>query len=125
MAERIILDTSALIEIFDKDRHRDLLDNDCQISIVSVYEYIRYKKEKEGAKLFLEGAFETFGLSNPIILIAARIFIALKENGITVKENDVYIAATALANGVDLYTKDKDFLAIKRHFKDLRVKMLN
>ncbi len=125
MAERVVLDTSALIEIFDRNKHRNLLDNDCQISIVSVYEYIRYKKEKEGAKLFLEGAFETFGLSNPIILMAARIFITLKEKGITVKENDVYIAATALVNGADLYTKDKDFLEIRKHFKDLRIRMLS
>lgn len=78
-----------------------------------------------GAKLFLEGAFETFSLSNPLILMASEIFVALKKKGVTVKENDVYIAATALVNGVDLYTKDKDFLEINKLFTKLDVRMLD
>jgi predicted nucleic acid-binding protein len=125
MAKKIILDTSALIDIFDKGNNIGLLENDCQISVVSIYEYVRYKKLKEETKISLENAFDTFNLSNPIILIASEIFDTLRTNGITVNENDVYIAATAMANKSILCTKDKDFSKIKKLFNQLEINFLN
>ena len=48
MAEKPILDTTMLIEIIDHGRHTGLLDGDNSISILSVYEFVRHKREKWG-----------------------------------------------------------------------------
>ena len=66
MAEKILLDTSMLIDILDKGRDMQLLKGDCYLSIISIYEYIRYKHNAEEQKLLLEGAFEVVSFSNPI-----------------------------------------------------------
>ena len=51
MGERSVLDTSILIEAIDYGRHRDLLADDVSISIISIYEFIRYKKKPLENKL--------------------------------------------------------------------------
>jgi tRNA(fMet)-specific endonuclease VapC len=124
MGEKVILDTSALIEIFDRNKNTELLQNECQISVISLYEYIRYKKFRAEAKKLLEDAFDTFNLSNPIILIASEIFSKLRTNDVVVNENDVYIAATAMANNAALYTCDMDFYKIKKLFDGLNIKLI-
>lgn len=124
MAEKSVLDTTMLIEAIDHRRHADLLDGDNSISVVSIYEFIRYKKRMLENKLLLEGSFDVIAITNPVLLKAAEIFVKLKEKGLKVSENDVYIASTALTNNLKLYTKDKDFLTIKKHFQDLRVQFV-
>ena len=121
MAERILLDTSMLIDIFDKKGDKNLLENECYLSVISIYEYVRYKHDVEEQKLLLEGAFDTINFSNPIILKASGIFTKLKKAGKLVNENDVYIAASAIANKLKLYTKDHDFNEIKKLFPELQV----
>ncbi len=125
MAEGTILDTTMLVEAIDHGRHIDLLQNDNSISVVSVYEFIRYKRSMLENKLLLEDSFNVIAITNPILLKAAEIFARLKESGLKVSENDIYIASTALVNGLLLCTKDKDFLTIKKHFKDLKVQFIS
>lgn len=124
MAERSILDTTMLIDAIDHGRHVELLENS-SISVVSIYEFIRYKKKTQENKLLLENSFNVLQLTNPTLLKAAEIFMKLKEKGIKVGENDIYIASAALANDLMLYTKDKDFLEIKKHFQDLKVQFVS
>lgn len=124
MATRSLLDTSILIEVLDYSRHIELLNYYNIISIVSVYEFIRYKKDTLENKLLLEDSFDVIQITNPIVLKAAEIFVKLKENGAKVSENDIYIASTALANNLLLHTKDKDFLEIKKYFKDFKVNFI-
>lgn len=121
MAEKVLLDTSILIDIFDKNGDRQILESECYISVLSIYEYIRYKKNPEEQKLLLEGAFETINFSNPIILKASEIFVKLRKTGKAVNENDVYIAASAMANNIRLFTMDKDFKEIKKLFPEFKV----
>ncbi len=124
MAEKILLDTSMLIDIFDKGGDTGILKSECYLSVVSVYEYIRYKHNAEEQKLLLEGAFETINFSNPIILMASEIFVKLKKAGKLINENDVYIAASAIANKLKLYTKDSDFKEIKKLFPEFRLAVM-
>jgi tRNA(fMet)-specific endonuclease VapC len=124
MAERILLDTSMLIDIFDKNGDKSLLESECYLSVISIYEYVRYKRYTEEQKLLLEGAFETVNFSNPIILKASEIFAKLKKAGKLVNENDIYIAASAIANNLKLYTKDHDFKEIKNLFPELQVTLI-
>lgn len=125
MAEESILDTTMLIEIIDRGRHIDLLNNDNSISVVSIYEFIRYKKKMLENKLLLESSFDAVPITNPVLLKAAEIFVKLKENGLKVSENDIYIASTALVNNLKLYTKDRDFLSIKKYFQNLKIQFVN
>jgi len=124
MAEKSILDTTMLIDAIDHGRHTELL-NDNSISVISIYEFIRYKKKTLENKLLLENSFDIMPITNPVLLKAAEIFVKLKENGKKVSENDIYIASTALANDLMLYTKDKDFLEIKKYFQDLKIQFVN
>ena len=121
MAEKILLDTSVLIGIFDYGKGKDLLRNECAISIVSVYEYMRYKDKAEETMELLENAFDIIPLDDIVILSASNIFKKLKEKGTMVNENDIYIAASAIAYGLRLYTKDSDFLKIKNVFKTFKL----
>ena len=121
MAEKILLDTSVLIEIFDYGKGKDLLRNECTISIVSVYEYMRYKDKAKETMELLENAFDIIPLDDIVILSASNIFKKLKEKGTMVNENDIYIAASAIAYGLRLYTKDSDFLKIKNVFKTFKL----
>lgn len=125
MAKESILDTTMLIETIDHGRHIDLLNNENSISVVSIYEFIRYKKKMPENKLLLEGSFDVIPITNPVLLKAAEIFVKLKENGLTVNENDIYIAAAALTSNLRLYTKDKDFISIKKHFQNLKVQLVS
>ena len=124
MAEKYLLDTTVLIDAIDHRRHLDLLERAQGLSIVSIYEFVRYKSRKEENKLLLENSFEVIGIDNAVVLKAAEIFSTLKINGITISDNDVYIAASAIVHGLKLYTKDKDFLFIKKHFKEFKVEVL-
>ena len=44
----------------------------------------------------------------------AEVSSALRSAGLTIGQNDIWIAATASAAGMTLLTTDKDFLAVKR-----------
>ncbi len=121
MAEKSILDTTMLIEILERRRYTGLLDGDNSISIVSIYEFIRHKKKMEENKLLLENSFDVIPLTNPTLLKAAEIFIKLKENGITINENDIHIASAAIVHNLRLYTKDKDFTKIKKYFEEFKL----
>ncbi len=125
MAEKSVLDTSILIEAIDHRKHLELLDNDNTISVVSIYEFIRHKKRMLENKLLLESSFTIIEMTNPVLLKAAEIFAKLKEEGLTVNENDIYIASAVLVSGLKLYTKDKDFLTIKKHFQNLKVQLVS
>ena len=124
MAEEPILDTTMLIEAIDHGKHADLLNAESSISVVSIYEFIRYKKRMLENKLLLESSFDVLPITNPVLLKAAEIFVRLKENGLKVSENDIYIASTALVNNLKLYAKDRDFLTIKKYFQDLRFQLV-
>lgn len=121
MAERVLLDTSALISILDGEGDKKLLENECHLSIVSIYEFIRYKRNYEEHKLLLEDAFEIISITNSIVLKASEIFVRLKKSGLVIDENDIYIAATAIVSGLKLYTLDKDFMKVKKLFPEMQL----
>ncbi len=121
----ILLDTSVLIDILDKGSLLDLIEKEeLYISVISIYEYIRYKKNKEFFKKKLEESFIVLGLNNETLLESALIFEALKRRGKPVSENDIYIAATAIAHNLELWTRDTDYEKIKMFFPKLELRLL-
>ncbi|RLF00252.1 MAG: hypothetical protein DRJ63_03070 [Thermoprotei archaeon] len=78
--QKILLDTSILIEILDHKKHLELLQaEEVYLSIITIYEYIRYKKDKKFYKTKLEQAFTIIQLDNNTLEKAAEIFTKLKE----------------------------------------------
>lgn len=123
--QRILLDTSILIEILDREKYLELIQaEEVYLSVISIYEYIRYKKDKKFYKTKLEQAFTVLQLDNNILEKAAEIFTKLKEKGTPVSENDIYIAATALAYDLELYTKDTDYQKIAEVEPKLKLKFI-
>jgi len=124
-SQRILLDTSILIEILDREKYLEFIQaGEVYLSVISIYEYVRYKKDKKFYKIKLEQAFSVLQLDNNILEKAAEIFIKLKEKGIPVSENDIYIAATALAYDLELYTKDTDYQKIAGVEPKLKLKLI-
>jgi len=123
--QRILLDTSILIEILDREKYPELIQaEEVYLSVISIYEYIRYKKDKKFYKTKLEQAFTVLQLDNNILEKAAEIFTKLKEKGTPISENDIYIAATALAYDLELYTKDTDYQKIAEVEPKLKLKFI-
>lgn len=114
---------SILIDAIDHGKHTELLiDNG--ISIVSIYEFIRYKKDMLLNKLLLENSLEVIPIDNPVLLKAGEIFVKLRSKGKRVNESDIYIASSTLANNLKLYAKDRDFLEIKRCVDELKLQFV-
>ncbi len=123
----IFLDTSALVSILRKQpegaKIKDSLVNESlAITSVSAFELFygarsstKYKENIRTVKELLE-EFPVFDLTYGSAFIASSIQLDLKNDGIPIELNDVYIAAIVLENDGSLVTLNKD------HFK--RVKKL-
>ncbi len=120
--KKVLIDTSILIEALDKEKV-EILPEEPYISVITVYEYIRYKKDRRFFKKMLEEAFNVVGIDNEVLLKAAEMFSILKEKGMAVSENDVYIAATAIVHGFELWSKDRDFERVLQCFPELMLKL--
>jgi len=120
MAEKVVVDTSVVVEILEKG-DRDLLykvaARDAYISYVTLYEYLwgfcyigrDYLREKE----VLEKIFRVVYPTQEIVLRAIEMDVDLAKRGEKVPQADIIIAATAIALGAPLFTKDP------RHFPKL------
>ncbi len=118
-----LLDTSALIEVLDRKR-LELMPDQPHLS-ESVYEYVRYKRERRFYKMRLEEAFTVLPITNEVVEVAADVFAQLKKRGTAVSENDIYIAATATAHGLPLLTRDRDYLKIGEVAPALRLYLVD
>lgn len=101
-----LLDTSALIEVLDKER----LDPLPAQPYLSTNRHDRHKKDRRFHKERMEEALIAFPITDDVAEMAADIFAQLKKTGAAVSENDIYIAATAVAHGLPLLIKDKDWI---------------
>ncbi|MEM1598167.1 MAG: type II toxin-antitoxin system VapC family toxin [Pyrobaculum sp.] len=107
-----LLDTSYLIQKLDwEEDFSDVYHH--KISIVTLYEYLVGRRRPKELKTALESILEVVPLTNEIILTAVDVKKRLKSSGLDVPEPDVFIAATALVVGEELWTYDSDFLKIK------------
>ncbi len=97
------------------DRGREELpDALCQISIVTLYEFVRGKADPTLAKRLLEEIFEVVPLDNRVVSKATEIWRDLRRSGASLDDRDLLIGATAIANGVPLLTRNV------RHYDRLR-----
>jgi hypothetical protein len=101
-----LLDTDVVIELLRERRYEA-----GSISIVTLIEVLRgLEVEKRGqVKKLLEEAFTLQNLDNEIIETYCKIYCALKERAALVPDADLLVAATAMARGLTLKTRDEHF----------------
>lgn len=113
-----ILDTNVIIEFLNgNEKVRSQLKNisDFAIPITVLGELLigaEYSKIKEKDQLLYESFCSSFPIINTTIPIArkyAEITAQLKKKGHPIPMNDVWIAASAMANGMSVVTSDNHF----------------
>ncbi|MFL6237533.1 MAG: type II toxin-antitoxin system VapC family toxin [Thermoanaerobaculia bacterium] len=120
----LLLDTNILIHLVRENRTGKSIDSKFQLrsrpetpllSIVTVGEALALSKRLSWgvAKVAaLEGLLEDLvivDISDEILELYAQIDTYLVRTGKAVEQNDIWIAATAIASGAHLLTTDKDF----------------
>ena len=73
----------------------------------------RRRRENERAAAQLFDALACEGLSEAVADVYARIKYDAERDGTPLAENDLWIAATALAHGATLVTSDTDFRRVR------------
>ena len=117
----IILDTSALIDLFRGGNEiRKMVDGDAASTAISYHEiYVGIKRNKAKAEerfftRFFSGT-KIFDLDRASAEKSSEIMSRLLALGISVNAFDVLIAGIAVANGAEtLITRDRDFESIAK-----------
>ncbi len=120
MAKKIVVDTSVVIDILERNNKTLLLkiaQYDVYISYVTLYEYLYgycylgkdYFKEKN----VVEKLFQVVYPTQELLLKAMEIDVDLSKKGEKVPQTDIVIAATAILLKAPLLAKDL------RHFQQM------
>ena len=109
---RVLIDTDKLIDI--EKGVEELPLEECYISIITVYEFIRGRVDFPRVKNLLEELVGIIGLDNKVIIKATEIWRKLKKKGWVIDDRDLLIGATAIAYGLYIYTGNV------KHFERLK-----
>ena len=112
----VLIDTTLLI---DRERGGERLeqlvgDQDRAISVITVSELLHGVHRARGAtrvkrESFVEHllvAFEPIPITEPVARVHSRVWAGLAAKGEVIGGHDLWIAATAIAHGLDLATDD-------------------
>jgi len=123
MAEKVVVDTSVVIEIFEEG-NEDLLfkiaSYDAYISYISLYEYLwgyRYiGRDYIDEKKVLERLFKVIYPTQEILLKAIEIDVDLTKKGEKLPQADIFIGSTAIVLKAQLITRDvKHFSKMEKY----------
>jgi predicted nucleic acid-binding protein len=115
-ADRILVDTSVIIEFFRKKKKDETVlhglltsSSVLHISIVTYFELLCGAKSEAllDDTIKLLELFEVINLSEPEAKNAANIFQGLKKNNAMIGLADIFIAATAIAHDLPLATLNR------------------
>jgi len=111
-----VLDTDIIVELLRERRHEV-----GAISIVTLIEVLRGIETIKRAKVkeLLEESFTIISLDNKVIETYCNLYQKLKEEGTTVPDADLLIAATVISRNMNLRTRDKHF----ERLRDLGLKL--
>ena len=102
---RVMIDTDVLIDV-EKGRS-SLPRAQLFISWVSLYEFLRGRRDFSEAKRRLEKVFTVLILNNEVVEKSVEIYRELKSNGLLIDDRDLLIGATAIVFDLPLLTKNK------------------
>lgn len=108
----LLVDADFLIDV-EKGKER-LPREQLFLSVLSLYEFIRGRKDYEDVKRIMESSFVIVSLSNDIILKATEIYRDLREKGEILDERDLLIGASAIVLGIPIKTRNK------KHYEKLK-----
>lgn len=105
-----ILDTDAIIELLRKKTYEA-----GYISIITLIEVLRGVQDeiRMDVKKLLEESFDMINLDNKVIITYCILYQKLRENGETIPDADLLVAATAISSDLNLKTRDKHFERLK------------
>jgi len=105
-----LLDTDIIIELLRERRHEI-----GAISIITLIEILRGIEDKKRRKVkkLLEEIFNIENLDNRTIETYCSLYRKLKEDGMSIPDADLLIAATAMSNNMKLKTRDEYFERLK------------
>jgi len=101
---QVLVDTDYLIDV-EKGR-AELPRAQVVISWITLYEFIRGRSDYAEAKSELERALVVAYPTNDVLVKAVEVYRDLKKRGELIDERDLLIAATAIALGIPLKTKN-------------------
>jgi len=96
-----------LIDHFRKRTHLDIWGN--AISTITLLEFLRGVPGEERRAAFLKELKKLFRvetIDDLVVLTYCKLYRALKRNGELIEDADLLIAATAIAKGYTLWTKN-------------------
>ena len=101
-----LLDTDAVIELLHEKKYEV-----GSISIITLIEVLRGLEAGKRAqvKKLLEESFNIQGLDNEIIETYCNLYRKLREDGASIPDADLLVAATAISRNTMLKTRDEDF----------------
>jgi tRNA(fMet)-specific endonuclease VapC len=118
--QTVLVDTSILIDYFRKKRkdrtplYRLSLEYNLAVSTITEFEFlVGLKAENAGFAVQLFERFIVFPFDSECVKSAAAIYQGLKRKNRLIPAPDIFIAATAITNGIDLATLNK------RHFQTI------
>jgi len=105
-----LLDTDVLIEMLKEKKHGAGI-----ISSVTLIEILRglETKKRPKVKQLLEESFNLLRIDNKTMETYCTLYHRLKEEGASLPDADLLIAATAIAHNLPLETKDEHFQRLK------------
>jgi tRNA(fMet)-specific endonuclease VapC len=105
-----LLDTDVLIEMLKKKKHG--LGITSSVTLIEILRGIETKKRPR-VKQLLEESFNLLSIDNKTIETYCTLYHKLKEEGASLPDADLLIAATAIAYNLPLETKDEHFQRLK------------
>lgn len=121
MAEKIVVDTSILVDVLEQGDEGLLLklaEYNAFVPFIALYEYLwgylYIGKDPAREKELVEKFFTVVYPDQGILLRAMELDVQLAKQGLTIPQADILIAATALSLGAPLLSRDV------RHYERLR-----
>jgi len=124
----VLVDTSIIIDFINNNRFKKeittLLESKefstTEMIIMEVLQGIKDDKTYDKIKTFLE-SLPLVEVKYEDFLEAANIYRTCRKRGITIRKSiDCIIAAIAINNNLELFSIDRDFDNIRKHFELLR-----
>lgn len=120
----VLVDSSIIIDFINLDKYREVISDllslkrfaTCEIIVMEVLQGIKDDHSFQVIKSFLE-TLPLISIQYNDYLKAVDIYRSCRKNGTTIRKSiDCIIAAVAINNKLELFSKDRDFDHIRGYF---------
>lgn len=120
----VLVDTSIIIDFLNRNKYKEVISTllstrgfaVTEIIIMEVLQGVKEDKTYDKIKTFLE-SLPLVEMKYEDYIEAANIYRTCRRNGITIRKSiDCIIAAVVINNKLRLFSNDRDFDNIRKHF---------